>query len=106
MDGIQHKNLCIFFVSTGEELIACWDLQYTILESHVVRLVLQEVQVFHPTEWGKGVVDKLRVEDASMVSLGPGLNPSIAVFVAEKKVCVSTMWVYVSHLRRPTGHSY
>jgi len=32
-------------------------------------------------------VDKLRVEGASMISVSPGLNPSIAVFVAEKKVC-------------------
>ena len=92
-DGAQHKNLRIFSVSTGEELIAFtqksqegWDLQYTISESHAVRLVSQEVQVFRPAEWGKGVVDKLRVEGASMVSLSPGLNPSIAVFVAEKKV--------------------
>ena len=92
-DGAQHKNLRIFSVSTGEELIAFtqkshegWDLQYTISESHAIRLVSQEIQVFRPAEWGKGVIDKLRVEGASMVSLSPGLNPSIAVFVAEKKV--------------------
>jgi translation initiation factor 2A len=40
-----------------------------------------------------GVVDKLKVEGATTVSLSPGLNPSIAVFTAEKKVgscfCVS-----------------
>lgn len=32
-------------------------------------------------------MDKLKVEGASSVSLSPGLNPSVAVFVAEKKVC-------------------
>lgn len=92
-DGAQHKNLRIFSVSTGEELVAFtqksqegWDLQYTISESHAVRLVSSEVQIFRPAEWAKGVVDKLRVEGASMVSLSSGLNPSIAVFVAEKKV--------------------
>lgn len=100
-DGAQHKNLRIFSVSTGEELIAFsqkfqegWDLQYTISESHAVRLVSQEVQVFRPAEWGKGVVDKLRVEGASMVSLSPGLNPSLAIFVAEKKVRVRTVSGY------------
>ena len=100
-DGAQHKNLRIFSVSTGEELIAFtqksqegWDLHYTISESHAVRLVSQEVQVFRPAEWGKGVIDKLRVEGASMVSLSPGLNPSVAVFVAEKKVRIRTVSGY------------
>ncbi len=93
-DGAQHKNLRVFSVSTGEELISFtqkslegWDLQYTISESHAVRLVSQEIQVFRPAEWSKGVVDKLRVEGATSITLSPGLNPSVAVFVAEKKVC-------------------
>ena len=92
-DGSQHKNLRVFSVSTGEELIAFsqksqegWALQYTISESHAIRLVSQEIQVYRPSEWSKGIVDKLRVEGATSVSLSPGLNPSIAVFVAEKKV--------------------
>lgn len=94
-DGAQHKNLRVFSASTGEELISFsqksqenWDLQYTISESHAIRLVAQEIQVYRPADWGKGIVDKLRVEGASMVSLSPGLNPSIAVFVAEKKVFI------------------
>jgi len=95
-DGSQHKNLRVFSVSTGEELIAFsqksqegWDLQYTISESHAVRLVSQEIQVYRPSEWSKGIVDKLKVEGATSISLSPGLNPSVAVFVAEKKVCLS-----------------
>ncbi|KAI0344965.1 translation initiation factor eIF-2A [Trametopsis cervina] len=91
-DGAQHKNLRVFSVSTGEELIAFtqkslegWDLQYTISESHAVRLVSQEIQVFRPAEWSKGIVDKLKVEGATNITLSPGLNPSVAVFVAEKK---------------------
>ncbi|CAL1703198.1 unnamed protein product [Somion occarium] len=91
-DGSQHKNLRVFSVSTGEELVAFtqksqegWDLQYTISESHAVRLVGQEIQVFRPAEWSKGVVDKLKVEGATTMSLSPGLNPSVAVFVPEKK---------------------
>lgn len=93
-DGSQHKNLRVFSSSTGEELIAFtqktqdgWDLQYTVSESHAIRLVGSEIQVFRPAEWSKGIVDKLKVEGATSVSLSPGLNPSVAVFVAEKKVC-------------------
>jgi uncharacterized protein with WD repeat len=92
-DGVQHKNLRVFSVSTGEELISfsqksqeSWDLQYTISESHAIRLVSSDIQVFRPAEWSKGIVDKLKVEGATSVSLSPGLNPSVAVFVAEKKV--------------------
>lgn len=95
-DGSQHKNLRVFSVSTGEQLTAFsqkgldgWDVQYTISESHAVRLVSQEVQVFSPADWAKGIVAKLRVEGATSVSLSPGLNPSLAVFVAEKKVSIA-----------------
>ncbi|KAJ3477108.1 hypothetical protein NLI96_g10693 [Meripilus lineatus] len=100
-DGSQHKNLRVFSVSTGEELISLtqksqdgWDLQYTISESHAVRLVGQEVQVFRPAEWSKGVVDKLKVEGASAIALSPGLNHSVAVFVAERKGAPATIRVY------------
>ncbi|KAF7791046.1 hypothetical protein EIP86_002006 [Pleurotus ostreatoroseus] len=100
-DGAQHKNLRVFSASTGEELIAFtqksqdgWDLQYTISESHAVRLVSQEIQVFRPAEWSKGVVDKLKVEGATSISLSPGLNPSIAVFVAEKKGAPASVKIY------------
>jgi translation initiation factor 2A len=91
-DGAQHKNLRVFSVSTGEELISfsqkyqdVWDLQYTISESHAIRLAGSDIQVFSPSDWGRGIVDKLKVEGASSVTLSPGLNPSIAVFIPEKK---------------------
>ncbi|KAF7777892.1 hypothetical protein Agabi119p4_3964 [Agaricus bisporus var. burnettii] len=100
-DGSQHKNLRIWSVSTGQELIAFtqksqegWDLQYTISESHAIRLVGPEIQVFRPAEWAKGVVDKLRVEGATSVTLSPGLNPSLAVFVAEKKGQPASIKIY------------
>ncbi|KXN82708.1 Eukaryotic translation initiation factor 2A [Leucoagaricus sp. SymC.cos] len=100
-DGSQHKNLRVWSVSTGQELIAFtqksqegWDLQYTISESHAVRLVGPEIQVFKPAEWAKGVVDKLRVEGATSVTLSPGLNPSIAVFIAEKKGQPASIKIY------------
>ncbi|KAJ6630332.1 eukaryotic translation initiation factor eIF2A-domain-containing protein [Mycena sp. CBHHK59/15] len=100
-DGSQHKNLRVFSSSTGEELISFtqkaqdgWDLQYTISESHAIRLVGSEIQVFRPAEWSKGIVDKLKVEGASSVSLSPGLNPSVAVFVAEKKGAPASIRIY------------
>jgi len=100
-DGSQHKNLRVFSVSTGEELITFsqksqegWDLQYTISESHAIRLVSQEIQVYRPSEWSKGIVDKLKVEGATSVSLSPGLNPSVAVFVAEKKGAPASIKIY------------
>jgi len=100
-DDAQHKNLRVFSVSTGEELIALtqksmegWDLQYTISESHAIRLVGQDLQVFRPAEWSKGVVDKLKVEGAASVTLSPGLNPSVAVFIAEKKGAPASVKIY------------
>ncbi|KAJ7745754.1 eukaryotic translation initiation factor eIF2A-domain-containing protein [Mycena metata] len=100
-DGSQHKNLRVFSSSTGEELIAFtqesqdgWDLQYTISESHAIRLVGSEIQVFRPAEWPKGIVDKLKVEGATSVSLSPGLNPSVAVFVAERKGAPASIRIY------------
>ncbi|KAG0701417.1 hypothetical protein DFH29DRAFT_806278, partial [Suillus ampliporus] len=100
-DGVQHKNLRVFSASTGEELISFtqksqenWGLQYTISESHAIRLVSQEIQVYRPAEWGKGIADKLRVEGTSTVSLSPGLNPSIAVLVAEKKGAPAIVKIY------------
>ncbi|KIY71317.1 translation initiation factor eIF-2A [Cylindrobasidium torrendii FP15055 ss-10] len=100
-DGTPHKNLRVFSTSTGEELIAFvqkglegWDLQYTVSESHAVRLVGADVQVYRPAEWGKGMTDKLRVEGATSLTLSPGLNPSIAVFVAEKKGAPASIKIF------------
>lgn len=100
-EGAQHKNLRVWSASTGQELVAFtqksqeqWDLQYTISESHAIRLVGPEIQVYRPAEWSKGVVDKLRVEGATSISLSPGLNPSVAVFVAEKKGQPASIKIY------------
>ncbi|KAH8114226.1 translation initiation factor eIF-2A [Phellopilus nigrolimitatus] len=100
-DNAQHKNLRIFSVSSGEELTSFtqkaqggWELQFTISESHAVRLVGQEIQVFQPADWSKGVVDKLKVEGVTTISLSPGLNPSLAVFVAEKNGQPANIRIY------------
>ncbi|KAF8507615.1 eukaryotic translation initiation factor eIF2A-domain-containing protein [Gautieria morchelliformis] len=100
-DGPQHKNLRIFSVATGEEVFAItqksqegWNLQYTASESHAIRISGSEVQVFNPADWAKGVIDKLKVEGCTSVTLSPGLNPHIAVFVAEKKGAPAVIRIY------------
>ncbi|KAG6811806.1 hypothetical protein H0H92_005729 [Tricholoma furcatifolium] len=97
-DGAQHKNLRIFSASTGEELVAFsqksqdgWDVQYTMSESHAVRLVSGEVQVFRPAEWSKGIVDKLKVEGATSVTLSPGVNPAVAIFGAPASIKIYSL---------------
>ncbi|TRM57855.1 eukaryotic translation initiation factor eIF2A-domain-containing protein [Schizophyllum amplum] len=74
-DSSQHKNHRVFSVSTGEELTSFsqrsqegWDMQYTISESHAIRLVGPEIQVFCPSEWSKGIVDKLCVDTIPQVN--------------------------------------
>ena len=63
-----------------------WDVQYTPTESHALRIVGPEIQVYDPSDWSKGIVEKLRVENLTAFSLSGGANPSVAVFSAEKKV--------------------
>ncbi|KAK2460701.1 hypothetical protein APHAL10511_007171 [Amanita phalloides] len=100
-DGAQYKNLRVFSVSTGEELISFsqksqegWNLQYTISESHAIRLVGSEIQVYRPADWSHGIIDKLKIEGATSISLSPGLNPSVAVFAAERKGAPASIKVY------------
>jgi translation initiation factor 2A len=92
-DGAQHKNFRVWSVKSGEEVLALsqksqdkWDFQYTSSESHAARVVGPEIVVFYPADWKKGVVDKLRIDNISTISVSPGKNPYVAVFVAEKNV--------------------
>ncbi|KAG8963572.1 hypothetical protein FRC03_002827 [Tulasnella sp. 419] len=109
-DGAQHKNLRVWNVATGDEEISFtqkaqenWDLQYTSSEDRAIRLVASEVQVFSPADWSSGITDKLRVEGTSAVSLSPGKNPSVAVFVGEKKGAPASVKIYgLINLTSPT----
>ena len=63
------RNLSAFSSSTCEELTSItqksqndWELQSTISESHVIRLVGQKIQGFDSAKWLKDVVNKLSVE--------------------------------------------
>ncbi|ELU43753.1 eukaryotic translation initiation factor 2A [Rhizoctonia solani AG-1 IA] len=101
-EGVQHKNLRIWSVADGTELTSFtqkgqegWALQFTVSESHALRVVGQDIQVFSPAEWGNGVVDKLRVEGVTSVSVSPAAqNPSLAVFIGEKKGAPATVRIY------------
>lgn len=61
-------------------------IQYSDDESKALRSVTNEVHVYNPSDWSAGIVDKVRLEGVTSVSLSPGRNPNVAMFVAEKKV--------------------
>ena len=42
--------------------------------------------MFNPVEWGNnGIVDRLKIEGAVSITFSPDLNPSVAIFVPERK---------------------
>lgn len=61
-------------------------LQYSEDESRAVRLVSNELHVFNTADFSAGILEKLRVEGVTSCSLSPGRYPSVALFIAEKKV--------------------
>jgi len=113
-DGAQHKNLQIFsttpsspsspspsqepslsepVVSFTQKDLANWKLQFTEDESFALRSIQNEVQVMDPAK-DFTLVDKLRIEGLANFQLSPGNNPSIAVFVPEKKVCSHLLFIF------------
>ncbi|KAH7090849.1 translation initiation factor eIF-2A [Auriculariales sp. MPI-PUGE-AT-0066] len=99
-DGAQHKNLRVWKTATGEQVTAfssrgteTWDIQYTADELYGLRFVGADVQAFSPAnDWQ--IITKARVENCSSISVGPGKNPSVAVFVAEKSGQPASVKVY------------
>ena len=61
-----------------------WNLQYTADEKYCARVVTNEVQ-FYESGNLKSVWNKLCVEGVSEFALSPGKNPSVAIFVPERK---------------------
>jgi len=100
-EGVQHKNLRVWRVADGTEVASFsqksqegWALQFTANEAHALRVVGPEIQVFASAEWEKGVVDKLRVDGVTSVSVSPGQNAAVAVFIGEKKGAPATVRIY------------
>lgn len=103
-DGSLHKNLRIWNLTAaitagnpaaelkaGQEATSFshknqdgWELQFTPSESHALRLAGPEIQVYNPQDW-PNPVNKLRIEGITAAVLSPGANPSVAVFLPEKK---------------------
>jgi translation initiation factor 2A len=63
-----------------------WNLQYNADEKYCARVVTNEVQFYESGDL-KTVWNKLRVEGVTDFALAPGKNPSVAVFIPERKVC-------------------
>lgn len=76
------QEIASFTVKSQED----WDVDYTVDESLCARLNNDEIQVFDPSNFKKGVVSKLKVEGMTNISVSPGQNPYVAAFIAEKKV--------------------
>ena len=69
-------------------------LQYTSDEAKAVRVVTNELHVYDPANFDKQIIDKVRLEGVSSCSLSGGANPSVALFVAEKKGAPASVKVH------------
>ncbi|KAF1988137.1 eukaryotic translation initiation factor-like protein subunit eIF2A [Aulographum hederae CBS 113979] len=70
-----------------------WNLQYTADEKFCARLVTNEIQFYECGDL-KTVWNKLRVEGVADFAVSPGKNPSVAVFVPERKGQPAAVKVY------------
>ncbi|TKA50047.1 hypothetical protein B0A53_06493 [Rhodotorula sp. CCFEE 5036] len=106
-----HLNLKVYDVRSGQEIagfsqksIENWHLQYTSDESKAIRCVTNEVHVYNPGDWSAGIVDKVRLEGVTSVSLSPGQNANVAMFVAEKKGAPASVKIHgLGTLAIPSG---
>ena len=71
-----------------------WNLQYTEDEASAARMVSSEVHIFKTATFSQGIAAKMRIEGATSFSLSPGRNPSLAVFIAEKKGSPASVRIY------------
>lgn len=62
-----------------------WKLQFTEDESYALRSIQNEIHLLDPSK-NFTLSDKIKVENIANFSLSPGKNPSVAIFVPEKKV--------------------
>jgi translation initiation factor 2A len=86
-DGSAENSVVGRFVQKSQ---TGWNLQYTSDERYCARVVTNEVQ-FYESDDLSTVWNKLCVEGVSDFALSPGKGHSIAVFVPERKVRVSTL---------------
>ncbi|TPX63014.1 hypothetical protein PhCBS80983_g00066 [Powellomyces hirtus] len=87
-----HKNLIVWEVTTGKQLISFtqknqsgWNVDWTAEETYFARLVSNEVQFYNPKEVASGVCARLKHEGIADFSLSPGKRLTVAAFIPEKK---------------------
>jgi len=74
-----------------------WNLQYTSDEKYCARTVTNEVQ-FYESGNLQAPWNRLRVEGVTEFQVSPGKKHSVAVFIPERKVCISGLFCYSSQL--------
>ncbi|KAJ3300728.1 hypothetical protein HK104_006026 [Borealophlyctis nickersoniae] len=91
-DTNPHKNLAIWEIASGNQVVAFtqknqgrWNVDWTADESYCARLVSNEVQFFNSKNFAKGVSSRLKLDGIADFSLSPGKNPTVVVFIPEKK---------------------
>ncbi|GBB91606.1 hypothetical protein RclHR1_00190019 [Rhizophagus clarus] len=100
-DGSAHKNLIIWEVKTGKELISFtrknynnWNVQWTEDEILFSRMVTGEIHFFDSRRLNEGIFNKLLLENIGDFSISPGKSPSIAVFIPEKNAAPAIVRIY------------
>ncbi|RHZ55362.1 hypothetical protein Glove_416g6 [Diversispora epigaea] len=100
-DNSVHRNLIIWEVVTGKELISFtqktqtnWNVQWTEDESFFSRMVTGEVHFYDTNRLDKGIHNKLRLEGVGDFSLSPGKSPSISIFIPEKNSAPAIVRIY------------
>lgn len=103
-DGNANKNLKVWRTIDGSDNAEArreilgqfvqksqtgWNLQYTSDEQFCARVVTNEVQFYQCGDLGT-VWNKLRVEGVTDFAVSPGEDHSVAVFIPERKVLLST----------------
>lgn len=83
-------------VGEADQSIFDREIQYSEDEAKAVRCVTNEMHVYNPASWDQGIAEKLRLEGITSVSISPGRAPSVAAFVAEKKVSFLILASFVS----------
>lgn len=99
--GEWSKNLRVWDAAQGTMLgaferrqIDGWALQFTDKEDYCVRQTAAELQVFDPANLAQGAVGRLRVEHMQSFDLGPGGQPSLAVFFPERQGMPAFLRIY------------
>ncbi|PKK79284.1 translation initiation factor eIF-2A [Rhizophagus irregularis] len=100
-DGSVHKNLIIWEVITGKQLISFtqksqnnWNVQWTEDEMYFSRMVTGEVHFYDSKRLDEGITNKLRLENIGDFSISPGKSASIAVFIPEKNAAPAIVRIY------------